>query len=126
MTILSIQCRKNSDESQFYKKVKNKCKDCLTEILKCQVNGKFFTEKWLTTHIEREHQNESNSSVSDKPKIDDANTDNNNRTLIVGTYFSGKTYLILKILSRTPNRDIIKSPNHLPNSIQIPKSKSRK
>ena len=32
--------------------------------------------------------------------------DNNNRTLLVGPSFSGKTYLMLKILSRIPNRDI--------------------
>ena len=59
----------------------------------------FFTKKWLTTHIEREHRNGSNSSVSEKPKTDNVYTDNNNRTLLVGCSFSGKTYLILKNLS---------------------------
>ena len=37
----------------------------------------------------------------------------NNRTFLVGPSFSGKTYLMLKILSRIPNRDfyvITKSP----------------
>ena len=30
----------------------------------------FFTKKWLTTHIEREHNhNESNSNVSEKNKL---------------------------------------------------------
>ena len=33
-------------------------------------------------------------------------TTNNDRTLIVGKHFSGKTYLLLKIFSRIPNRDI--------------------
>ena len=54
----------------------------------------------MKAHIEREHhQNESNSNVI----ID--NVDNNNRTLLVGPSFSGKTYLMLKILSRLPDRD---------------------
>ena len=64
--------------------------------------GKFFTEKWLTLHIEREHQNEANSSVLEKSKTDNVNTENNNRRVLVGCSFSGKTYLMLKILSRIP------------------------
>ena len=61
-----------------------------------------FTKKWLKTHIEREHhhQDKTNSNVI----IDNVN--NNNRTLWVGLSFSGKTYLILKILSRMLDRDI--------------------
>ena len=40
-------------------------------------------------------------------KIDKVNdNNNNNRTLLVGPSFSGKTYLMLKILSHIPNRDI--------------------
>ena len=38
---------------------------------------------------------------------------NNNRTLLVGRSFSGETYVLLKLLSRFPDRDvqiIIKSP----------------
>ena len=59
----------------------------------------------MKTHIDREHhQNETISHVIKKPIID--NVDNNNRTLLVGPSFSGKTYLMLKILSRIPNRDI--------------------
>ena len=45
------------------------------------------------------------------PKVENRN--NNNRTLLVGPSFSGKTYLMLKIVSRLPDRDfyiIIKSP----------------
>ena len=76
--------------------------------------GKFFTKKWLTTHIEREHKhNESNSIVLEKTQIDSVNNKNNNRTLLVGPSFSGKTYLMLKILSRIPDRVIFiitKSP----------------
>ena len=57
--------------------------------------------------MEREHhQNKSKPNVLEKPKIDN-DKNNNNRTLLVGPSFSGKTYLMLKILSRIPpDRDI--------------------
>ena len=48
-----------------------------------------------------------------QPKIEKNRTNNKNRTLLVGPSFSGKPYLMLKILSRKPDRDIyiiIKSP----------------
>ena len=62
-----------------------------------------------------------------QPKMEHDNNNNyNNRTLLVGPSFSGKTYLMLKILSRIPNRDIYiitKSPQDI---IPILKSKSKK
>ena len=96
------ECGKNLDESIFYKKVKSKCKECLNKKFKCELCGEFFTKKWLTTHIEQEQRNESNSSVIGNPKTDNVNTENNNRTFLVGSSFAGKTYLMLKILSRLP------------------------
>ena len=66
----------------------------------------FFTKKQLTNHIEREHENESNSSVLEKPKIENNKMNNKNRTLLVGPSFSRKTYLLLKNISRTPDQDI--------------------
>ena len=67
----------------------------------------FFKKKWLTTHIEREHRIETNSSVLENQKTDNVNTENNNRTLLVGCSFLGKRYLMLKILSRgAPERNI--------------------
>ena len=59
-----------------------------------------FTKKWLTTHIDQEHENESNSKKLEKPKIDKVNNNNNNQTNLVSASFSGKTYLMLKIFSR--------------------------
>ena len=104
MTYLCIECGQELDENNFYRKVKNRCKDCLNKKFKCDFCEKSFTKKWLKTHIEREHrQNETNSHVIKKPEIEN---NNNNRTLLVGPYFSGKTYLMLKILSRIPDRDI--------------------
>ena len=105
MVFLCIECEKKLDENRFYRKVKNRCKDCLNKKFKCELCEKSFTKKWLKTHIEREHQqNKSNSIVLEKPKID--NIDNNNRTLLVGPSFSGNTYLKLKIISRISDRDI--------------------
>ena len=43
-----------------------------------------------------------------QPKIENGNNNNNNRTFLVGPSFSGKTYLMLKTLSRIPHRDIYK------------------
>ena len=103
MMFLCIECGKNLDESKFYRKVKNRCKDCLNKKIKCDLCEKSFTKKWLKTHIEREHHhNESNSIVLEKPII------NNNRTLLVGPSFSGKTYLMLKLFSRISDRNIYK------------------
>ena len=82
--------------------MKNKCKDCFKKKFKCELCGKFFTKKWLTIHMEREHRTEFDSSVLKKPKTDNVNTENYKRTLLVGCSFSGKTYLMLKIFSRIP------------------------
>ena len=98
MIFLCIQCGKNFSEIRFYRKVKNRCKDCLNEKFKCEFCQKSFTKKWLTTHIGREHRNESNSIVLKKPIFNNVDNNNNNRTPLVGPSFSGKTYLMLKIL----------------------------
>ena len=99
--------------------MKNRCKDCLNKKFKCESCEK-STKKWLKTHIEREnHQNETISNVI-KPTI--GNVDNNNRTLLVGPSFSGKTYLMIKILSRITDRDIYiitKSPPEQYNNSEI-------
>ena len=63
-----------------YKKDRTVCKDC-------------FNKK---------KKNETTISYK-QPKIEN---NNNNRTLLVGPSFSGKTYLMLKILSRMSDRDI--------------------
>ena len=93
---------KSLDESNFYRKVKNECKDCLSMNFKCQLWGKVSTKKLLSSHIEYHYQKESNFDVLEKLKFENVN----NRTLLVGSSISGRTYLTLKILSRMPNRDI--------------------
>ena len=68
-----------------YKKDRTVCKDCYNK------------KKRKNNEIETSHQ---------QPKIEKGNIINNNRTLLVGPSFSGKTYLMVKILSRIPDRDI--------------------
>ena len=46
------------------------------------------------------------NNLIQQPNIENGNDININRTLLVGPSYSGKTYLMLKILSRIPNRDI--------------------
>ena len=46
------------------------------------------------------------STSHQQPKIENGKNNNNNRTLLVSASFSGKTYLIIKSLSRIPDRDI--------------------
>ena len=91
---LCIEGGRNLDKKRFYRKVKNRCQDCLNKKVKCELCEKSFTKKWLITHIDREHRNESNSIVLEKPKIENGKNINNNRTLLVESSFSGKTYFM--------------------------------
>ena len=69
-----------------YKKDRTVCRDCY--------NKKKRKNNLIQNEITISHQ---------QPKIEN---NNNNRTLLVGPSFSGKTYLMLKILSRISDRDI--------------------
>ena len=68
-----------------YKKNRTICKIC------CNKKKRKYNSNTLIQNQQPENENHNN---------------NNNRTLLVGLSFSGKTYLLLKILSRLPNRDI--------------------
>ena len=75
----------------------------------------FSQKKLLKTHIGRDHhQNEPHSNVIEKPKIDKVEKTDNNRTLLVGPFLSGKTNLMLKtfprIRSDRDNYKITKTP----------------
>ena len=71
-----------------YKKDRTVCKDC-------------YNKKKRKNNLV---QNE--ITISHQSKIENVNNYNNNRTLLDGPSFSGKTYLMLKILSRISDRDI--------------------
>ena len=68
-----------------YKKDRTVCKDC-------------YNKKKRKNKITISHQQQT--------IIENGNNNNNIRTLLVGSSFSGKTYLMLKILSRMIDRDI--------------------
>ena len=116
MTHLCNECGKELDESNFYKKVNNKCKNCLNKKLECKVCGKLFTKKWLTTHIEREHHQSSESKPNNN--INDLTSDFH-RHVIIGPSNVGKTYYMLKVLEKIGNKRpihiITRSPNQYPN-----------
>ena len=65
-----------------YKKDRTVCRDC-------------YNKKKRKNNLV---QNE--NTISHQTKIENDSNNNNNRTLMVGPSFSGKTYLMLKILSR--------------------------
>ena len=81
-------CNKKLDINN-YKKDRTVCKDCY--------NKKKRKNNLVQNEITTSHQ---------QPKVENGNNNNNNRTLLVGPSFSGKTYLMLKTLSRIPDRDI--------------------
>ena len=71
-----------------YKKDKTICKKCYNE-------------------SKRKNKSKNNLIQSQQAKSHNVNTNKNNRTVLVGCSFSGKTYLMLKVLSRIPpDRDI--------------------
>ena len=75
-----------------YKKNRTICRDC-------------YNKKKRKNNINTLPPNKfiENFNTPQKSKIEN---NNNNRTLLVGPSFSGKTYLMLKILSRISDRDI--------------------
>ena len=72
-----------------YKKDRTVCRDCS--------NKKKRKNNLVQNEITISHQ---------QPIIENIININNNRTLLVGPSFSGKTYLMLKILPRMIDRDI--------------------
>ena len=131
MTFLCIECGKKLDESNFYKKVKNKCKNCLNKKLNYQICGKFFTKKWMNNHIEQEHQSvESNvlENVNNNNKIivtEKRNNDNNPSVsafencayVIIGPRNVDKTYYMLKILEKNRRQKTYSYNNLITQSI---------
>ena len=47
MVFLCIACGKNLDENRFYRKVKNRCKDCLNKKFKFELCEKSCTKKMV-------------------------------------------------------------------------------
>ena len=72
-----------------YKKDRTVCKDCY--------NKKKRENNLVQNEITISHQ---------QPKNENGNNNNNDQTFLVGPSVSGKTYLMLKALSRIPDGDI--------------------
>ena len=79
----------------------DKNKNCSTCKIKLDINN---YKKDRTVCKDCYNKKKTKNNLIQQPKIE--NDNNNNRTLLVGPSFSGKTYLMLKILSRIPGRDI--------------------
>ena len=89
-----------------YKRGRTVCKDC-------------YNKKKRKTNDKTLIQNH-------KPNVGNVDkNNNNNRTLLVGPSFSGKTYLMLKILSRVINRYIYKITKSPPEQYSNSKIKSK-
>ena len=76
-------------DTNNYKKDGTVCKDCYNR----KKRKKNLLQNEITTSLQQ-------------PKTKNEKKNKNNRTLLVGPSFSGKTYLMLKILPRLPDRDI--------------------
>ena len=84
----------------------------------------FSQKKWLTSHIEREHQstesnmleNVNNNTNINNPKV---SAIENHRRVVIGPSNLGKTYCMLKILEKIGNQRpihiITRPPNQYPN-----------
>ena len=73
-----------------YKKDRTVCRDCYNK-KKRKININTLPPNKIIENVNTPQQSK---------------VENNNRTLLVGTSFSGKTYLMLKILPRITDRDI--------------------
>ena len=91
-----------------YKKNRTLCKDCY--------NKKKRKNNLIQNEFFSSHQ---------QPKIEHDNINYNNRTILVGPSFLGKTYLMLKILSRIPNRDIYIITKSTPEQYSISKIRTK-
>ena len=79
----------------------DKNKNCSVCNIKLDINS---YKKHRTVCKDCYNKKKRKNNLIQQPKTE--NDNNNNRTLLVGPSFSGKTYLMLKFLSRIPNRDI--------------------
>ena len=80
-----------------------KNKNCSACNIKLDINN-YQKDRTVCRDCYNKKKRKNKITISHQPKIE--NDNNNNRTLLVGPSFSGKTYLMLKILSRISDRDI--------------------
>ena len=101
-------------------KIKN-CSACSIKLVKLDKTLTRKREQFVSiVTIKRKNINKT-LMQNQQPKIDNVN--NNNRTLLVGPSFWGKTYLMLKIFSRIPDRDVYIVTNSPPDQYSNSKIK---
>ena len=84
-----------------FKYLNRNCSSCNTKIDK----NNYKKDKTVCKNCYNKNKRKNKITVSyQQSKIENGN--NNNQTRLVGPSFSGKANLMLKILSRIPNRDI--------------------
>ena len=84
----------------------DKNKNCSACNIKLDINN-YKTDRTVCRDCYNKKKRKNEITIShQQPIIENGNNNNNNRTLLVGPSFSGKTYLMLKILSRMIDRDI--------------------
>ena len=89
--------------------MKGNCSACN---IKIDINN-YKIDRTKSCYNKNKRKNKTTVSYQ-QPKTDNGINNKNNRTLLVGPIFSGKTYLMLKILSLILDRDlhlITKSPS---------------
>ena len=94
-----------------------------------KIDGDFY-KKWRTVSkdcytIRKRKYNKISLVQNQPPRIENnnINNNNNNRKLLVGPSFSGKTYLMMRILSQSFNRDIYIITKSPPEQYSNPKIK---
>ena len=80
----------------------DKIKNCSVCNIKLDINN---YKKARTVFKDCYNKKKRKKNLIQQPKIENGNDINSNRTLLVGPSFSGKTYLMLKILSGMIDRD---------------------
>ena len=83
----------------------DKNKNCSVCNIKLDINN-YKTDRTVCKSCYIKKKKNEITTSHQQPKIEKGNNINNNRTLLVGPSFSGKTYLMLKFFSRIPDRDI--------------------
>ena len=82
-----------------------KNKNCSACNIKLDINN-YKKDRTVCKGCYNKKKRKNKITISHQSKIENVNNNNNNRILLVGPSFSGKTYLMLKILSRISDRDI--------------------
>ena len=83
----------------------DKNKNCSACNIKLDINN-YKKDRTVCKDCYNKKKRKNKITISHQQPIKENGNNNNNRTLLIGPSFSGKTYLMLNLLSRIPDRDI--------------------